>query len=56
MKIKMVGTGSMISKRNPACYMINDKIMIDLPNGIVKILKNADLFDNIEYVFITQTN
>ena len=53
MKIKMVGTGSMISKRNPACYMINDKIMIDLPNGIVKILKNADLFDNIEYVFIT---
>lgn len=53
MKIKMVGTGSMISKRNPASYMINDKIMIDLPNGIVKILKNADLFDNVEYVFIT---
>ena len=53
MKIKMVGTGSMISKRNPACYMINDKIMIDLPNGIVKILKNVDLFDCVEYVFIT---
>ena len=28
MKIKMVGTGSMVAKRNPACYLINDKIMI----------------------------
>ena len=53
MKIKMVGTGSMITKRNPACYLINDKIMIDLPNGIVKVLKKADLFDRVEYVFIT---
>ena len=53
MKIKMIGTGSMISKRNPACYMINEKVMIDLPNGTVKILKNAGLFDSVEYVFIT---
>ncbi|MBQ6840723.1 MAG: ribonuclease Z [Bacilli bacterium] len=53
MKIKMVGTGSMISKRNPASYMINDKVMIDMPNGVVKILKNANLFDNVEYLFIT---
>jgi len=53
MKIKMVGTGSMITKRNPACYLINDKIMIDLPNGVVKILKNTNHFDFIEYVFIT---
>lgn len=53
MKIKMVGTGSMISKRNPASYMINDKVMIDMPNGVVKILKNADLFENVEFLFIT---
>jgi len=53
MKIKMVGTGSMVSPNNPACYLINDKIMIDMPNGIVKVLKNLALFDKVEYVFIT---
>jgi len=53
MKVRLIGTGSMISKRNPACYMINDRIMIDIPNGIVKILKNANLFECVEYLFIT---
>lgn len=53
MKIKLVGTGSMVSKRNPASYLVNNKIMIDLPNGVVKILKKAYLFEDVEYIFIT---
>lgn len=53
MKVKMVGTGSMISPSNPACYCVNDKIMVDLPNGIVKVLKKENLFEKIEYLFIT---
>lgn len=53
MKIQMIGTGSMISSDNPACYLIDDKIMIDMPNGIVKILKKQKLFDKIEHIFIT---
>ena len=53
MKIRMIGTGSMISSDNPASYLIDNKIMIDMPNGIVKALKKQSLFENVEYVFIT---
>lgn len=53
MKIKLIGTGNMISNDIPACYLVNDKIMIDMPNGLVNILKNHKLLDNINYVFIT---
>ena len=53
MKIKMIGTGSMISSDNPACYLINDRVLIDLPNGVVKILKKENCFENITDIFIT---
>lgn len=53
MKVKFIGTGSMISSDNPASYLINNKIMIDMPNGIVKILKKKDLFNSVQHIFIT---
>lgn len=53
MNIKFIGTGSMISCDNQACYLINDHIMIDMPNGTTKILKRNKLIDKIDYIFIT---
>lgn len=55
MNIRFIGTGSMMSKDNQACYLINDNIMIDLPNGAVKNLKklSKDDIEPIKYVFIT---
>lgn len=56
MKIEFIGTGSMISNDNQACYLVNDKIMVDFPNGIMKILKRKNINENIEYIFITHTH
>lgn len=53
MNIKFIGTGSMVSNDNQACYLINDNIMIDMPNGTVKILKNINKLSTVNYVFIT---
>lgn len=54
MNIKVIGTGDMWGKYNSACYLIDGKILIDIPNGTCKnILKlNVDL-NNIDYVFLT---
>lgn len=39
MKIKAIGTGAIWSKKNSACYLIDEKILIDIPNGTCKELK-----------------
>lgn len=41
MKIELVGTGSIGAKQSSACTLINDEILVDLPNGIIKRLKQT---------------
>lgn len=54
MKINLVGTGSIGSKKMSACTLINDEILVDMPNGIVKKLKqsNCNILD-IKVILIT---
>lgn len=46
MKIQVIGTGSMWTKYNSACYLIDDNIMIDFPNGACKYLYRLDIIPN----------
>ena len=46
MKIQVIGSGSMWTKYNSACYLIDDKIMIDFPNGACKYLYRLDIIPN----------
>ena len=39
MNITMVGTGSFASNHNSACVLIDEKILVDIPNGSVKQMK-----------------
>ena len=54
MKIKLIGTGSMYTSYNSACTLVNNNLLIDIPNGTVKqLLKmNFDL-TNIKTILIT---
>ena len=54
MKVEFIGTGSIFATSNSASYLINDKILVDIPNGCCKALKrmNKDVID-VEYIFIT---
>lgn len=36
MKLKLIGTGSIGAIQSSACTLVNDDILIDMPNGIVK--------------------
>ena len=38
MKIKLVGTGAMYTAYNSACTLIDNKIIVDMPNGTIKQL------------------
>lgn len=40
MKITLVGTGCIYTKENGACTLINDDLIIDMPNGTLKELLN----------------
>ena len=42
MKIQFLGTGSITSKSNPSSYLIDEKLLIDCGNGIVKTILNTD--------------
>ena len=54
MKIKMIGTGNMWVKSNSASYLIDDKILIDAPNGSCKSLIRYDISPkNIEHILFT---
>lgn len=54
MNVKMIGSGAMFSKDNSACYLIDDKILVDTPNGTLKaILRLGYNIDNLECVLIT---
>jgi ribonuclease BN (tRNA processing enzyme) len=43
MKIKLFGTGSLTAKNFSACALIEDTILFDCPNGLVKRLRQAEV-------------
>lgn len=54
MKITLLGTGAMYTKYNSACTLINDDLIVDMPNGTVKQLMKKD-FDltKIKTILVT---
>ena len=54
MKVSIIGSGSMWNKYNSACYLIDDNIMIDFPNGACKYLYRLDIIPNqIDNIVLT---
>jgi len=54
MKIKMFGTGSLPAKSFSSCFLVDDSILVDCPNGLMKKLRNADVdFHKIKIILIT---
>ncbi len=54
MNITLIGTGAIYSKYNNACTLINDDILIDVPNGILKtLLRNNHIPEKIDKILIT---
>lgn len=43
MKICMLGTGSILTSALSACAIIDDQVMIDVPNGAMKAMRRAGL-------------
>ena len=41
MQIELIGTGSIGAKQTSACTLIDEQILIDMPNGIIKKLKQT---------------
>lgn len=46
MKIQVIGLGSMWTKYNSACYLIDDKIMVDFLNVACKYLYRLNIIPN----------
>lgn len=46
MKVTVVGSGSMWNKYNSACYLIDNNIMVDFPNGACKYLYRLGIVPN----------
>lgn len=46
MKIQVIGSGSMWTKYNSACYLVDDMIMVDFPNGTCKYLYRLNIVPN----------
>lgn len=54
MRIKLIGTGSMYTTYNSACTLIDDKIIVDMPNGTIKqLLKEKINVELIDIILIT---
>lgn len=54
MNVQLIGTGGIYTKYNSACYLIDEKIMVDFPNGTLKKLYKKDIIPNqINYILIT---
>ena len=54
MKIQMIGTGSITAKENPASVLIDEHLLVDCGNGIVKaLLKNEKDIFGINTILIT---
>lgn len=54
MKIQIIGTGSMWNQYNSACYLVDDNIMVDFPNGACKYLYRSNIKPStINHILIT---
>ena len=54
MKIKVIGTGAIYTKYNSACTLINNELIIDMPNGTLKQLLKMNIKpENIKTIIIT---
>lgn len=54
MKIKLIGTGAMYTAYNSACTLIDNKIIVDMPNGTIKqLLKENINVGWIDIILIT---
>ena len=54
MKLQIIGSGGMWHKENSASYLIDDHILIDMPNGSCKNLYNLGIkVEKIDNVLIT---
>ncbi len=54
MKLQLLGTGSIGSNYFNACTLVNESLLIDMPNGILKNMKRFGLdIASIKHVFIT---
>lgn len=54
MKLTIIGSSDMWSKRNSASYLIDDDILVDIPNNTCRALRNLE-YDpsSINYILIT---
>lgn len=43
MKLKILGSGNIFSNDNSASYLIDNNILVDVPNGTCKILKKIEI-------------
>ena len=43
MQIKLLGTGSILTKHLSSCGVINRQIMLDCPNGVMKAMRRMDM-------------
>lgn len=54
MKLQIIGTAGLWGKENSASYLIDDHILIDMPNGSCKNLYNLGIkVENIDNILIT---
>ncbi len=54
MKVELVGTGAIYTKYNSACTLINEELIVDMPNGTLKqLLKNNHKPEKIKIILIT---
>ena len=54
MKIQFIGTGSIGAFQSSACTLLDDEILVDMPNGAVKKLKQFGIdINKIKSVLIT---
>ena len=54
MNIKLIGTGAIYTKYNSACTLIDNKIIVDMPNGTLKqLLKQGLDCKEIKTIVIT---
>ncbi len=54
MKVQLIGTGCIGTKQNSAASVINKKILLDVPNGICRVLRNMNIsLTYIQTVIIT---
>lgn len=54
MKLQIIGSGSIGASSFSACSLVNDELLIDMPNGIIKHMKKINVeVEKIKYIFIT---